>query len=115
MRHSETFDEGGSYYPEDGIRGELEGRTKVRVERDESGTPADCTILESSGHDTLDAQTCKLVGTDPNFTPAQEDGRAADFKDPITQTIVWRLPVEPAAAGQGVAPSPPPTPMERSR
>lgn len=93
---SETFADVSDYYPWDGLRGEMEGTAAVRIERDETGSPVDCRVLQSSGHEILDQQTCKLVGVDPAFTYANRAGPGADLAAPIIQRITWRLPEEPS-------------------
>ena len=51
------------------------GRVIIRVQVDESGAPADVVIVESSGHDFIDAAATG-VGYVMRFTPAYNDGRA---------------------------------------
>ncbi len=94
LRQSETLSEDRDYYPSESERREQEGKVTVRVERDETGSPVQCTLLQSSGHHELDRQTCKLVGIDPNFTFVRTEGSPDELSRPIIQTIVWRLPEE---------------------
>ena len=78
------------YYPAAALRANEEGKVTVRIERDATGSPTRCTILHSSEHQTLDRQTCKLVGTDPGFTPPARD--PTRLGQPIIQSVVWRIP-----------------------
>lgn len=95
-RNSETFQDGSDYYPYAALLADAEGRTEVRVERDRTGSPINCTVLQSSGHTALDRQTCKLVGTDPAFTNVPTGFGATDLSRPITQKVRWQLPEEAA-------------------
>lgn len=88
-RISETHQDFQDYYPVDALHNGTEGAVKVRVERDATGSPINCDIVQSSKDGLLDRQTCKLVGTDPAFTPTQEH-----LDTPLTQTVTWRLPEE---------------------
>jgi TonB family protein len=92
MRYSEIFEDPANYYPAAAAERGIEGSVRVRVERDMTGSPVECTVLKSSGNEYLDGQTCKLVGTDPNFTRAPQDPRLPFTNVPITQTVTWRLP-----------------------
>lgn len=96
-RLSETFDDTSSYYPNAALRAGDEGTVRVKVERDATGSPIQCAILTSSGHDELDRQTCKLVGTDPDFTFPSKNAARGDLSRPITQTVRWRLPPDEPA------------------
>lgn len=90
-RHGDTaYASLGDYYPVYALRAAEEGRVTVRIERDDSGSPTRCTVVHSSGHQDLDVQTCKLVGSDPNFTigPAAIDS----LSTPITQSVMWKVP-----------------------
>lgn len=84
------IDDLGDYYPQDALRAGEEGRVVVGVERDQTGSPIKCIVLSSSGHASLDRQTCKLIGIDPNFTPHGPNGPGAS--GPIIQSVVWKIP-----------------------
>lgn len=77
------------YYPASALRANEEGKVTVRVDRDITGSPTHCVILQSSGHGALDRQACKLVGLDPGFTPHQHE---TTLGQPIIQSVVWRIP-----------------------
>ena len=91
MRQSETVVNIADYYPEAAAEARAVGRSRVRVERDATGSPVGCTVLVSSGSDDLDRQSCKLVGTDPFFTRMPAEPRPRDLTRPLTQSIEWRL------------------------
>lgn len=77
----------GLAYPAEAQRRGMEGTVRVRVNLDATGTPDGCDILASSGHDLLDRQTCKLVGTDPGFAPPGP----GPLERSLTVPVVWRL------------------------
>ena len=55
---------------------------------DETGRVADCTVVETSGIASLDAQTCGAVTSQAKFAPAiGADGRPA--KDGVVQRVEW--------------------------
>ena len=55
---------------------------------DETGRVADCTVVETSGIASLDAQTCGAVTSQAKFSPAiGVDGRPA--KDGVVQRVEW--------------------------
>jgi hypothetical protein len=55
---------------------------------DETGRVADCTVVETSGIASLDAQTCGAVMSQAKFSPAiGADGRPA--KDGLVQRVEW--------------------------
>lgn len=91
IRQSQTVADIADYYPEAARLAEAEGKAKVRIERDATGSPTGCRVLASSGVSDLDRQTCKLVGTDPFFTPPPEKPGSPPDTTPITQTVTWRL------------------------
>lgn len=89
---SEIFGDYSGYYPREALRLGMEGPATVRVRLDRTGSPVDCEVLESSGHDLLDRHTCKIVGTDPAFTVAARDGQGDDLSRTIRQRVVWQIP-----------------------
>ena len=57
---------------------------------DETGRVADCTVIETSGVASLDAQTCGAVKLQARFKPAIGlDGKPA--KDGVVQRVSWIL------------------------
>ena len=57
---------------------------------DEQGKVADCTVIETSGAASLDAQSCAIVKTRGKFRPAIGlDGKAT--KSAWFQRVYWRL------------------------
>lgn len=77
-------------YPAVDLRNERTGPVRVRLDIDEAGSVARCTILLSSGSATLDAQTCALLQRRARFIPARDaQGRATT--DVVTQTVMWTI------------------------
>jgi TonB family protein len=82
--------EGWDHYPLEARRAGQQGTARVRVTRDQSGTPTACAVLASSGHAALDRQTCRLVGTAPLFTPDELEAPER-IGEAIVQNVTWRL------------------------
>jgi TonB family protein len=77
-------------YPGEALRHEWTGAVRVRLEVDETGGVARCTVILSSGHAILDAQTCTLVQARARFVPATDaDGRATVGS--VTLVVHWRI------------------------
>lgn len=65
-------------YPIKAFEREWHGVATFGVVVDPNGRPASCSIIESSGHEPLDRETCYVAMKRARFTPAQgPDGRAA--------------------------------------
>lgn len=75
-------------YPQMALdRGET-GETRFALLVDETGKVADCTVVETSGIPTLDAQTCGVIMERARFSPAIDaDGRPT--RDSLTSRIRW--------------------------
>jgi TonB family protein len=63
-------------YPSAALRQQREGRVRYRLIIDGSGRVSQCDIMASSGHEDLDAQTCRLISRRARFV------KAADPKQP---------------------------------
>jgi TonB family protein len=91
-------------YPAEALRNELEGTVGFRLNVGRDGTVTGCTVSQSSGHDSLDSTTCRLLTARARFTPARDTlGRATT--DSVSGRIVWRIeedsalpPIEPILA-----------------
>lgn len=80
----------GDDYPGIAQYKELTGGVRIVALIDEKGRVADCTVVETSGVASLDAQTCALLKRRAKFEPAVgADGKPA--KDAVSQRIVWSL------------------------
>lgn len=78
-------------YPADAVINNQSGSVRFSVLIDESGRVADCTIIETSGVASLDAQSCAIVKERARYQPAVgKDGKAA--KDAVVARVTWRLP-----------------------
>lgn len=79
-------------YPFAAQRREQMGSTKMILLIDEAGKVADCTVTQTSGAASIDAQSCAIVRERGTFRPAIGlDGKPA--KSAYTQTITWRLKI----------------------
>ena len=77
-------------YPQDALRREETGTTTVELRVGTNGRVTNCAIASSSGSQSLDATTCKILTERARFTPARDStGRpvASDY----VQRVTWRL------------------------
>jgi TonB family protein len=82
-----------SYYPVTSIRNAEEGTTAVEVFFSADGVARSCEVIQSSGHEALDAQTCELVGHHPMFTRVSPNvARNENGEVILRQRMTWRLP-----------------------
>lgn len=89
-------------YPSAAIRAGEQGSVAFRISIGSDGRVTGCVIIASSGSESLDSATCRLLADRAVFWPARDrSGKPA--ADSLAGRIVWRLPAsEPLA--------PPPTP-----
>ena len=79
-------------YPPEALRNHWEGTVRAELTINERGAVEVCRIVQSSGHEVLDAATCNLIITRARFTPAK-DGNGKPRKDTIVSPpISWRIP-----------------------
>jgi protein TonB len=78
-------------YPARAMRDGREGTTGFRVTYGADGRITSCDITSSSGHDDLDAETCKLITRRGRFNPGKDrDGNAAGGT--YSNRIRWQIP-----------------------
>ncbi|HEX8483134.1 MAG TPA: energy transducer TonB [Allosphingosinicella sp.] len=78
-------------YPAVARRNRQSGRVQFALLVQEDGRVADCTIVQTSGVPSLDAQACAMLKIRAKFEPARgHDGKPA--KDALVGAIVWRMP-----------------------
>lgn len=78
-------------YPREAIRNGEEGTVAVTLTVNAEGKVADCAIDQSSGSPSLDVQTCRILWTRAQFTPAR-DSQGNAVQDTFHQRIRWELP-----------------------
>ena len=78
-------------YPREAIRNGEEGTVAVTLTVGPEGKVADCVIDQSSGSPSLDVQTCRILWTRAQFTPAR-DSQGKAVQDTFHQRIRWELP-----------------------
>ncbi|MBC7522459.1 MAG: energy transducer TonB [Sandarakinorhabdus sp.] len=92
-------------YPPSAFRARREGTARFEVAVDETGAPAKCTIIKSSGHQKLDDRTCELVMKRAKFKPARDDAGNA-VPGTFRHLVLWHVASTPqslpAYAGYGV-------------
>ncbi|WP_114951480.1 energy transducer TonB [Sphingosinicella terrae] len=71
-------------YPRSAVRARAQGEVFARLRIDADGRVTDCRIARSSGHEALDAATCRLILERFRFEPAR-DGRG----DPVPDVGGW--------------------------
>ena len=57
---------------------------------DERGAVADCSITETSGYATIDAQSCAIIQERAKFEPAI-DTQGKPTRSSYSQRITWKL------------------------
>jgi TonB family protein len=77
-------------YPNAALRNEEQGTVAVALEVDPKGNVSSCTVTTSSGSDSLDTSTCRLMIERAHFTPAH-DRRGRAVRDIYAQKITWRI------------------------
>ena len=82
---------GNADYPNEALRAEESGTTRVRVTVSSSGRASDCEVTGSSGSYSLDQAACRLVKSRSRFTPAKDSAGKA-VEQSIALPITWRLP-----------------------
>ena len=68
----------------------LQGSTTMEILIDEKGAVADCSVTETSGYSTLDAQSCAIVQERARFGPAI-DAQGKPTRSSYSQRITWKL------------------------
>jgi periplasmic protein TonB len=59
-------------YPPDALREDRQGVTLYELVIDARGLPNGCRVIESSGHQDLDAMTCDILVKRARFSPARD-------------------------------------------
>lgn len=78
-------------YPIQALKNGEEGTVQARLDVDRNGNVSSCTILRSSGHESLDAATCSILRKRARFAPAHDAGGDRVADEVTTPPIVWRL------------------------
>ena len=73
------------------INREWTGTARFAVTVGTNGRVTDCRIVSSTGHEALDAATCKLVKQRAKFAPAR-NGAREKIAGTYTNAIRWELP-----------------------
>lgn len=82
-------------YPAAAIRSGQQGAVSFRLSIDAAGRVSGCAVLVSSGSESLDSTTCRLMTTRVRFSPA-ENSSGKPVADTYEGRIVWRLPAAPS-------------------
>jgi len=77
-------------YPNAALLNEEQGDVTVALAIDPKGGVTSCSLKASSGSDSLDTTTCRVLIERARFTPAH-DRRGRPVADTYTQKIAWRI------------------------
>ena len=77
-------------YPWPAIMSRMEGTTGVELLIDDKGSVADCSVTETSGNATIDAQSCAIFKERAKFAPAL-DLQGKPTRSSYSQRISWRM------------------------
>ena len=81
----------GDDYPRDAqIKGE-EGTAQARLSVDAKGKVSACTIIRSSGSQSLDEATCRILKRRARFIPAHDANEEPVPTSVVTPPVTWRL------------------------
>ncbi|NJM51438.1 MAG: energy transducer TonB [Sphingomonadales bacterium] len=78
-------------YPRRALQQEREGTTSFRLTVGPDGRVTDCQITGSSGHDDLDAETCKQMTRRGRFSP-KLDGNGNPVSGTWASRVRWEIP-----------------------
>ena len=82
---------GATDYPRQARRAGIQGSVSVRFTVETDGTVSDCRVTRSSGHDELDATTCRLIERRFRYEPAR-DFAGRPVPEDVSRTFDWLLP-----------------------
>ena len=77
-------------YPADAIKREEQGTVGFRLDVDQSGNVSRCIVTASSGYQSLDDATCRIMRARARFSPARGDG-GQPVRDSVSSRIRWQL------------------------
>lgn len=80
-------------YPTRATRESREGTTEFTLDIGPDGVPTGCVVTISSGHEDLDAQTCRLIRTRARFSPAT-DRKGKAVAGHYSNRVRWQIPEE---------------------
>jgi protein TonB len=78
-------------YPADAQRNNEQGTVQAKLAIDAKGRVSGCTVLRSSGHNSLDRATCSILQRRARFTPALDGSGKPVRSSYVTPPVVWRL------------------------
>ena len=78
-------------YPADALNHGEEGTVQAELTIDRGGRVIGCSILQSSGHVSLDNATCSILRRRARFTPARDINGDAVPAKVTTPPVTWKL------------------------
>jgi protein TonB len=82
----------GEDYPAEAHQSGTEGTAIAKLLINKRGRVAECEIVESSGHASLDHATCVSLRKRARFKPARDSAGKVIEATYITPPIRWRIP-----------------------
>ncbi len=67
------------------------GTVQAKLTVDATGRVSSCAIVRSSGHDSLDSATCRILERRARFTPARDAAGKAIASTLVTPPVKWEL------------------------
>lgn len=80
----------GDDYPPEAQMNDEQGTVAAELTINEHGRVRNCEVVESSGSESLDSATCRILMERARFTPAK-DSSGQPVTDKLTKRITWRL------------------------
>jgi TonB family protein len=78
-------------YPAIAVANNQEGTAQARLTVDADGHVSNCTIIRSSGYESLDGATCSILEKRAHFAPARDAAGKAIESTVVTPPIRWQL------------------------
>ena len=83
---------GPDSYPNEALRHNWEGRSRIALLVDDTGVPTACEVVESSGHAVLDRTTCHMAVDHVRFEPARNRKGQPIAGIYRTFNVRWQMP-----------------------
>ena len=78
-------------YPNSALRGNEQGKARVRLRVDANGKVTECFVMHSSGSADLDKETCDVYRTRYHYSPAV-DTYGKPMASFVVSSVVWAIP-----------------------
>ena len=82
-------------YPKRALAAREEGLVGFTVKIDAAGSPTECQVTHTSGHELLDRETCQLIMVHATFK--RPEGMSLSQQRVHEGVVNWKLPATPAS------------------